>query len=237
MAVFLEKAMGFITGNKCPNCGRYWEYGAKACVCGYHAKILLCPVCFNKAFGDDPKKREKYLAKSSAQNCKIERSDCLCVAPYVETEFAVKENTEMFLYYGEWFKRQNVYSPYEMSEHYVNRYIFENYFPDKSRLDRNNPEFQRRYTCMYPESEESKAYFAARGTTYEEVYVNQRPKPAAPVVASAPEKCVPKCPICGSTNLVKLTATNKAIKVAAFGVFAVGDMSKAWKCRNCGSKF
>ena len=237
MAVFLEKAMGFITGNKCPNCGRYWKYGEKVCVCGYHIKVLACPVCFNLTYGDNIKGSKRYLEKPAMANYRIEGSDCLCATKYVGLEIAADEYRRMYLYYRDWFEKQDAYSPCEMSEHYVNRYIFENYFPDKSRLDRNNPEFQRRYACMYPESEESKAYFAARGTTYEEVYVNQRPKPAAPVVASAPEKCVPKCPICGSTNLVKLTATNKAIKVAAFGVFAVGDMSKAWKCRNCGSKF
>lgn len=48
---------------------------------------------------------------------------------------------------------------------------------------------------------------------------------------------IPKCPICGSTNLSKITATQKVGKVALFGLFAVGDMSKTWKCNNCGSKF
>lgn len=47
----------------------------------------------------------------------------------------------------------------------------------------------------------------------------------------------PKCPICGSTNLSKITGAQKAMKIAAFGVFGMGDNGKTWKCNNCGSKF
>lgn len=47
----------------------------------------------------------------------------------------------------------------------------------------------------------------------------------------------PKCPICGSTNLSKILATKKAMKIAAFGIFGMGDNGKTWKCNNCDSKF
>lgn len=48
---------------------------------------------------------------------------------------------------------------------------------------------------------------------------------------------VPRCPICGSTNLSKITITHKAGKIALFGIFGMGDNGKTWKCNNCGSKF
>lgn len=48
---------------------------------------------------------------------------------------------------------------------------------------------------------------------------------------------VPKCPICQSTNLSKITVTKKAMKIAAFGIFGMSDNGKTWKCNNCGSKF
>lgn len=48
---------------------------------------------------------------------------------------------------------------------------------------------------------------------------------------------VPKCPICGSTDLSKITATQKAVKIAIFGIFGMGDNGKTWKCNSCGSKF
>lgn len=49
---------------------------------------------------------------------------------------------------------------------------------------------------------------------------------------------IPKCPICGSTNINKITLTIRAVKTAAFGVVgAVDDAGKTWKCGNCGSRF
>ncbi len=48
----------------------------------------------------------------------------------------------------------------------------------------------------------------------------------------------PKCPICGSTNVNKISMTTRAVKTAAFGVYgAVDDAGKKYKCDNCGSKF
>lgn len=49
---------------------------------------------------------------------------------------------------------------------------------------------------------------------------------------------IPKCPICGSTNINKITLTTRAVKTATFGVVgAVDDAGKTYKCGNCGSRF
>lgn len=48
---------------------------------------------------------------------------------------------------------------------------------------------------------------------------------------------IPKCPICQSTSLSKISTTHKAGKIALFGIFGAGDIGKTWKCNNCGSKF
>lgn len=48
---------------------------------------------------------------------------------------------------------------------------------------------------------------------------------------------VPKCPICGSTRLEKISLTNKIGSVALIGVFAVGHITKTYKCKNCNAKF
>ena len=48
---------------------------------------------------------------------------------------------------------------------------------------------------------------------------------------------IPKCPICQSTNLSKITTVQKAGKIALFGIFGMGDNGKTWRCNNCGSKF
>ena len=47
----------------------------------------------------------------------------------------------------------------------------------------------------------------------------------------------PKCPVCGSTNIHKISAANKVGAAAVFGVFAIGHVSKTYKCDNCGAKF
>ena len=51
------------------------------------------------------------------------------------------------------------------------------------------------------------------------------------------DKSIPKCPICQSENLSKISTTKKIAKVAMFGIFGMGDNGKNWKCNNCGSKF
>lgn len=58
-------------------------------------------------------------------------------------------------------------------------------------------------------------------------------------ISETPEiKNIPKCPICGSTNINKITVGSRAVKTAVFGVVgAVDDAGKTYKCNNCGSKF
>lgn len=48
---------------------------------------------------------------------------------------------------------------------------------------------------------------------------------------------IPKCPICGSSNIKKISMTNKAVSALTFGVLAAGHVSKTYKCEVCGSKF
>lgn len=50
------------------------------------------------------------------------------------------------------------------------------------------------------------------------------------------ERYIPKCPICGSTNLKKLSFTNKAISVGVFGLLS-NKINKTWECKNCKSTF
>ncbi len=48
---------------------------------------------------------------------------------------------------------------------------------------------------------------------------------------------LPKCPICHSVKIHKISMTNKAISALTFGVLAAGHVSKTYKCDVCGSKF
>lgn len=52
------------------------------------------------------------------------------------------------------------------------------------------------------------------------------------------QNCIPKCPICSSQNIKKITFSNRAVKTVAFGVIgAMDDSGKTYQCNNCGSKF
>ena len=51
------------------------------------------------------------------------------------------------------------------------------------------------------------------------------------------EQNIPKCPICQSTNIHKISTANKVGSVALIGLFSVGHISKTFKCDNCGAKF
>ena len=46
------------------------------------------------------------------------------------------------------------------------------------------------------------------------------------------EALKPKCPSCGSTNIQKITTTDRALSVAMVGV-ASGKIGKQYKCKNC----
>ena len=46
----------------------------------------------------------------------------------------------------------------------------------------------------------------------------------------------PKCPICNSKNLKKITVTNRAVSIAIFGILST-KINKQWHCNDCGTNF
>lgn len=48
---------------------------------------------------------------------------------------------------------------------------------------------------------------------------------------------IPKCPICQSTNLKKITMGSKLFAAGTIGVFALPHTSKTYECKSCGYKF
>ncbi len=51
--------------------------------------------------------------------------------------------------------------------------------------------------------------------------------------SKAKYKCVPKCPICNSTDIQKLSTTSKIIGVGLLGL-ASKTVGKTYKCKKCG---
>lgn len=46
----------------------------------------------------------------------------------------------------------------------------------------------------------------------------------------------PKCPVCGSPNIHKISVTKRVVSGAAFGLFSKTARSQ-WECSNCGNKW
>ena len=63
----------------------------------------------------------------------------------------------------------------------------------------------------------------------------EREKEQAEIEAAKP-KYVPKCPVCGSPDLRKISATSKVLDVAFWG-FAAGKPKKTYHCNNCDYEF
>ena len=90
--------------------------------------------------------------------------------------------------------------------------------------DNKRNEYMRKYKPMYKTEPSS-------------VTVNKLSVSIQHKQAITQQQNIPKCPICHSTNLSKITIVQKAGKIALFGIFGMGDNGKTWKCNNCGSKF
>ena len=90
--------------------------------------------------------------------------------------------------------------------------------------DNKRNEYMRKYKPMYKTEPSS-------------VTVNKLSVSIQHKQAITQQQNIPKCPICQSTNLSKITIVQKAGKIALFGIFGMGDNGKTWKCNNCGSKF
>lgn len=136
----------------------------------------------------------------------------------------------------------------------LDKYLYDNFF-DHSKLNQNHPGILHFFAFLNPESEESKQYFLEKyGETYEELYrkthddselqklrelaiqqeQERKQRERARQEALHP---TPKCPICGSTRLTKISTLTKAAKISAFGIYGAGDVGKTYKCNNCGVKF
>lgn len=47
----------------------------------------------------------------------------------------------------------------------------------------------------------------------------------------------PKCPTCSSKNIKRIDPGGKVIKIAALGIFGLGDVHKIFRCKDCGYKW
>ena len=217
-----------LTGDVCPQCKRAWIPGSRCPYCGYSPKIIACPKCAEIV---KPSIAERRRIMSDPQKAKTTFL-CSCNAPYIELDMTYDEYNK--IYYSNyktesWWPDRWIASAHILAEYATNRPIFENLF-DKSQLDMDSDAYKFHYALMYPESEESIERYKQYGGI-ENYYFPQNPD------ATSRAKHVPKCPICGSENLTRLTTMKKAAKIALVGIYGLENCGKTWKCNNCGSKF
>ena len=217
-----------LTGDVCPQCKRAWIPGSRCPYCGYSPKIIACPKCAEIVKLSIAERRRIMSDPQKAKTTFL----CSCNAPYIELDMTYDEYNK--IYYSNyktesWWPDRWIASAHILAEYATNRPIFENLF-DKSQLDMDSDAYKFHYALMYPESEESIERYKQYGGI-ENYYFPQNPD------ATSRAKHVPKCPICGSENLTRLTTMKKAAKIALVGIYGLEDCGKTWKCNNCGSKF
>lgn len=64
----------------------------------------------------------------------------------------------------------------------------------------------------------------------------EKSKPKPQTIEVSDETYIPKCPVCQSPNIKKLSATNRGLHLIAVGVASKTARSQ-FVCRNCGYKF
>lgn len=237
---------------KCPQCGKPWGRGNlnNKHECGYELRILGCPECMNII---DSKrlliqKRQKYLNKQH----KVEYG-CECPCDYVQLDMTVAEYSHR--YYKNIGLHNNLPGQYqrflrEYGLFPLEKDLYDNYF-DHNELNMKHWNIIRFFAFLHPESYDSKQYFLEEyGETYEELYRkthSEEELKELEQIEKITEQRVdewksslhptPKCPICGSTRLTKISTLTKAAKISAFGIYGAGDIGKTYKCNNCGAKF
>lgn len=58
-----------------------------------------------------------------------------------------------------------------------------------------------------------------------------------PPKSPAEREHIPRCPICQSTRLSKISTGRKILEAGFGGIWGMDVMGKTYECRNCGSKF
>lgn len=126
------------------------------------------------------------------------------------------------------------------------QFVFTDLECTKELFDRKNPDFYefskkfyedvvKPYGKLDTEAIGYSTHYDEYFNTTAELYCSRQKASSAASLAKLSN--VPRCPICKSTDLSKITLAHKAGKIAAFGIFGMGDNGKTWKCNNCGSRF
>ena len=119
-------------------------------------------------------------------------------------------------------------------------YILEEYALPRHIGDKSSAEYAEYVNDLY---RQDSLYRVRNGQTPRQIpnelreIVNPVLWKPSELAASKSSQHVPACPICRSTDLTRLSAVKSFLKIATFGLAGAGDVGKAWKYNNCGSRF
>lgn len=240
---------------KCPQCGEPWYGESTKHECGYEQKILVCPMCLRISLPLD-----KNIYMLLANRKRKTRYGCKCSCTYIQPDISMIEYDQMSKkIYNSLPDSDGL--PYDYDSFISDLFLFldrkyvYDHLPNKSQIDHSHPDVIEFFAFLEPESEESKQYFMEKyGKPYEELLATIQDKDkleqlrqnklqedieyeAKKAARQEDLHPTPKCPICGSTNLSKISALTKAAKISAFGIYGAGDIGKTYKCDNCGARF
>lgn len=113
------------------------------------------------------------------------------------------------------------------------------YYPLSWKVDMLNEKLREEY--FYGKLDQSASASAIHDREYRSTdeYQNKRYQESKEYQRKQAEKeaSTPKCPVCGSKDLKRITVVGKVAKVKMFGLLGAGDLGKTYKCNNCGMKF
>lgn len=221
---------------KCPECGKEISDKASACPnCGCPANIIKEKIEFQKIEDAKPKMvkacsccgliawnknalgyKGNYCLECDERNIPHSLIDLPISCEDFEKKIYVKKNdsdSEIYKYID--------------SIRVAERDLFEQYIEEWESLDFTSETYQLNIETLYHDGK-GNAHDAVTNRVSYLIKLNQRNYNEI--------KNVPKCPICQSIDIKKISGFSKAGSVAMWGVFS-RKIHKQWHCNNCKSDF
>lgn len=122
--------------------------------------------------------------------------------------------------------RAESYRKHSQSIIEVNKEYYEKYVKNWNSLNKNCLQYDLNIESLYHNNE---------GPAHDVVHMQVQQQFIDKKV-EAKKTNQPKCPICGSTNVKKISATSKVLGASMFGLFSKTARSQ-FECKSCGYKF
>lgn len=192
--------------------------------------VKFCPHCANISWPSFTEEEFKKLVNNNDKTfeLEVERQHayynnicCDCKNNLIETAITVEEYAN---YIGYNYSIDKYYREPENEDEYteINKKIFNEYIKPLNLLDENSE------------------YYIDNMLTFCDVNLYSQPTytptPTGILMAQQMAQNKPKCPVCGSTNLKKLSAINRSVSFGVFG-FASNKIGKTYECQKCKATF